>query len=141
MHAQIITTERHEQDEEAQHNAQRPGNVLSNRSAAEYGSRVHRMPAGKRITCCRSNGITIGYDTHIPDPWPIGANRHLQHTIDQPVAAPGLCRFPRLTVCIIHITTDPEIICLSFCQSTYRLAQVVPVIDCNRLTGTFIAQS
>ena len=31
MHAQINTAERHEQDEEAQHDAQCPGNVPANR--------------------------------------------------------------------------------------------------------------
>ena len=47
------------------------------------------MPTGKRITCCRGDGIAVGQYTRVPDPWPIGAGRHFQHTIDQSVATPA----------------------------------------------------
>ena len=47
------------------------------------------MSAGKGIARGRFHGIAIWEYPCIPDPGTVGAHAYLQHTIDQPVAAPA----------------------------------------------------
>ena len=89
VHAQVDPAEGNQHHDQHQHDAERFGEFPAQGAAAEHRGAVHGMAAGEGISGRSGHGVPVGEDAGIPDPGAVGAHRHLQRAVHQPVAAPA----------------------------------------------------
>ena len=89
MYSKVIAAEGGEYHYDKHHSTKYRRHVFSYRNTAKYRRGIHRMAAGKGIPRRSGHGIAVWNDACVPDPGTVGAGRHLQKTVHQPVSAPA----------------------------------------------------